>query len=144
MTHSETQCVHLDGDPNQARARFSEPYPTPPFHLCAVCTADKLTAMLRQQTPVQVAHIVTFRDCSHIREGARWCPVCLYGVTGSLMLLWSWLRSQGVSREANRLLRLLKVLGREHAPLLGRLGMNISITRKETAILNSNRWERRG
>lgn len=77
------------------------------MRLCAVCAAERLLALVQTSTPGEIAHrLIRFPD-----RNSR------IGVTGSLLLLWSFNKAQDDTesrRTANRIGRVLEELKRIH------------------------------
>lgn len=131
---SDTHCIHLQNDPNQAQAAIHESNTV--IHDCAVCAADRLTMSLKDESPADTVRRVNFRMCPHYnsRDGARRCGICFYGVLGAVLLRWAGARSQTKesTREANRQLRLFQLLiSYQGGPgILGRLVGEQLVTEK--------------
>ena len=141
MTTHETHCIHLHTHTKQNPARAAIRDSGAVIHLCAVCAADRLTEMLRRQSPSSVARSVDFTQCSHIEKRPTGCLVCSRGVAGALILFWSVLRSQtvGSTVEANPLLRLIENMVKTHGPLF-----RVVREDKERAVASQAQLETRG
>ena len=113
MTDSHHVCAHIAGNSQQPLAVFTDAEGQETF-ACAVCSAERICAMLLTMSPERVAIAVRFNRCGHHRNDEL-CRVCYVGVSSYVTLMWSMLRFND-RHLANRIGRLIGDWTRMHGP----------------------------